>query len=326
LVSVNSSIALIPNKMAIPIYVIGSSNTDMVVKVDKLPLPGETVMGGTFFINPGGKGANQAVAAARLGGKVFFVVNIGTDRLGKQALENLGSKENINTTLATVDPDHPSGVALIVVDSKGENTICVAPGSNSFLDKEKVEQALKAATAPSLVLLQMEIPEATIQAAIETAHAKGFQVILNPAPAHPINPLLLKKLYLITPNESEAELLTGIKVINVDSAARAAKHLREQGVSNVVITLGEKGAYLLGENKAQLIPAPPVQNVTDTTAAGDCFNGALALALSENQLLDRAVAFACCAASLSVTQMGAQASMPYRKEVDALFTTFHNSN
>ena len=149
--------------MAIPIYVIGSSNTDMVVKVDKLPLPGETVMGGIFFMNPGGKGANQAVAAARLGADVFFVVHIGNDLFGKQAVQQFQTGENINTSLVTMDPDHPSGVALIVVDAKGENSISVAPGSNSFLDIQKVDQALKGVIPPAIVLLQMEIPEKTVE-------------------------------------------------------------------------------------------------------------------------------------------------------------------
>ena len=178
--------------MSIPIYVIGSSNTDMVVKVDKLPLPGETVMGGTFFMNPGGKGANQAVAAARTGGQVFFIVNMGNDLFGQQTMDNLSSKENINTTLASVDTEHPSGVALIVVDATGENTISVAPGSNGFLSKKKVELAMKSVMPPALVLLQMEIPHDTIEAAIATSFAKGLKVILNPAPAHTIHPSLLK--------------------------------------------------------------------------------------------------------------------------------------
>lgn len=307
--------------MATPIYVIGSSNTDMVVKVEKLPLPGETVLGGVFFMNPGGKGANQAVAAARLGAEVFFVVCIGNDLFGKQAVEQFQRDEHINTSLITMDPDHPSGVALIVVDEKGENSITVAPGSNRYLDINKVEQALRQVTSPAIVLLQMEIPEATIEYTIEISHAKGLQVILNPAPARPLNSALLKKLDWITPNESEAEVLTGIGVTDHRSAAEAAKKLRDMGVPNVVITLGAKGAYLLTDTIAKVIPAPLVDAVVDTTAAGDCFNGALAVALAENKSFEEAVAFACCAASISVTRLGAQASLPLRREVDALFLT-----
>ena len=312
--------------MAIPIYVIGSSNTDMVVKVDKLPLPGETVMGGIFFMNPGGKGANQAVAAARLGADVFFVVHIGNDLFGKQAVQQFQTGENINTSLVTMDPDHPSGVALIVVDAKGENSISVAPGSNSYLDIQKVDQALKGVIPPAIVLLQMEIPEKTIEYAIEMSHAKGLRVILNPAPARPVNPSVLKKLYMITPNESEAELLTGTSVTDVDSAAAAAKALKEMGVNNVIITMGAKGAFLLTDVIAKVIPSPPVSAVVDTTAAGDCFNGALTVALAEGRAVEEAVAFACSAASISVTRIGAQASLPYRKEVDKLFANSRPTN
>lgn len=306
--------------MAIPIYVIGSSNTDMVVKVDQLPQPGETVMGGVFFMNPGGKGANQAVAAARLGAEVFFVVHIGNDLFGKQAVEQFQSLENINTSLVTMDPDHPSGVALIVVDAQGENSISVAPGSNLYLDVEKVGHALETLSPPGIVLLQMEIPEKTIEYAIEASHAKGLLVILNPAPAHALNTAILKKLYMITPNEPEAELLTGLPVTDIDSAAAAARKLKEMGVANVAITLGAKGAYLLTDRIAKLIPSPPVHAVIDTTAAGDCFNGALAVALAEGKPMEAAVAFACSAASISVTRMGAQASMPYRKEIESSLT------
>ncbi len=305
--------------MPIPIYVIGSSNTDMVVRVDKHPLPGETVMGGVFYMNAGGKGANQAVAAARLGAEVFFVVHIGNDVFGKQSLQQFQNAEHINISLATIDMDHPSGVALIVVDANGENSITVAPGSNHYLDVKKVELALKDVVAPAIVLIQMEIPMASIEYAIQTSYAKGLQVILNPAPAEAINPSLLKNLQWITPNESEAEVLTGIRVTDIKSAAEAAKKLRDQGVLNVVITLGSKGAYLHTETIEKLIVAVPVKAVVDTTAAGDCFNGALAVALAENKPIEEAVAFACCAASISVTRPGAQASLPHRQEVNILF-------
>jgi ribokinase len=306
--------------MTSPIYVIGSSNTDMVVKTDKLPGPGETVMGGTFFMNPGGKGANQAVAAARMGGRVTFVAHVGNDVFGQQAIQHF-QRENISTSFITTDPDHPSGVALIVVDSKGENNITVASGSNSYLDQQKVELALSGLTAPGIVLLQMEIPEATVDFAITVSRAKKLKVILNPAPARPLDEDLFGYLYMITPNESEAEVLTGIKVIGPDTAAKAAKKLRDLGVPNVVITLGAKGAYLLTETVGKLIPAPPVKAL-DSTAAGDCFNGALAVALSENKSLEEAVLLACSAASISVTRLGAQASMPYRREIQDLKLKF----
>lgn len=300
----------------VPIYVIGSSNTDMVVKAEKLPAPGETVIGGAFLMNPGGKGANQAVAASRLGGQVTFVASIGNDIFGRQALQQF-QREKINTSYITTDKDHPSGVALINVDAKGENSIAVAPGANSQLSIIKVEPALKSINHSAIVLLQLEIPLETVEYIIEQGYKNNLKVILNPAPANTLNDEVFKHLYVITPNETEAELLTGVKVTNLESAECAAAVLHEKGVPNVVITLGSKGAFLSNNEKKQHILAPPV-TATDTTAAGDCFNGALAVAISENKSLDVSVAFACKAASISVTRMGAQSSLPNRKEVDEL--------
>ncbi len=302
--------------MAIPIYVIGSSNTDMVVKAEKLPMPGETVIGGVFLMNPGGKGANQAVTCARLGGKVTFIAKVGNDIFGKQALQQF-QRENINTSFITTDKEYPSGVALIGVDAKGENIILVAPGSNSHLDVRLVEQALESIDGPAIVLIQLEIPISTVEFAIERSYKKGLKVILNPAPAQVLSADVMKFLYFITPNETEAEMLTGIRVVDLKTAEQAAMKLHESGVRNVVITLGNKGAYLHNDAIARLIPAPLV-TATDTTAAGDCFNGALAVAIAEDLTLENAVAFACKAASISVTRMGAQASLPYRKEVNEL--------
>jgi ribokinase len=302
--------------MTIPILVVGSSNTDMVVKVERLPVAGETVIGGTFLMNPGGKGANQAVACARLGGSVTFLAKVGNDIFGKQALQQF-QKESINTTFVTTESESPSGVALIGVDGNGENSIIVAPGANGLLDTRMVSQALESVSAPAIVLAQLEVPIATVEFTIEQAYAKGLKVILNPAPAQVINLNVLRHLYLITPNETEAELLTGVKVVDTPSAELAAKKLFEQGVPNVVITLGRKGAYLYNASGGRVIPAPQVTSI-DTTAAGDCFNGALAVGLSESQPIDEAVAFACKAASISVTRMGAQASLPYRKEVNEI--------
>jgi ribokinase len=299
--------------MGIPIYVIGSSNTDMVVKAEKLPMPGETVMGTNFLMNPGGKGANQAVAAARLGSNVTFVAKVGNDLFGKQALQQF-QRENINTSFITIDSEHPSGVALIGVDAHGENSIMVAPGSNGHLDTKMVERALDSIDGPAIILIQLEIPKQTVEFAIEKGYAKGWKVILNPAPVQPVDSTMLKYLYLITPNEFEAEMLTGIRVMDEVTAERAAVKFHELGIPNVVITLGPKGAYLHTPSMAKLISAPFV-TAADTTAAGDCFNGAIAVALSEGLKIDDAVSFACKAASISVTRMGAQSSMPYRKEI-----------
>lgn len=302
--------------MKVPIYVIGSSNTDMVVKAEKLPSPGETVIGGTFLMNPGGKGANQAVTASRLGGQVTFVASIGNDIFGRQALQQF-QREKIDTTFILTDKNHPSGVALISVDAKGENSIVVAPGANAELSILKVEQALKAINDEAILLLQLEIPLETVEYVIEQGHHKNLKAILNPAPANRLSDDVFKHIFVITPNESEAELLTGIRLTNLESTQEAAEVLHSKGVKNVVITLGAKGAYLSNDTVKKLIAAPLVTAI-DTTAAGDCFNGALAVALSENMPLDAAVAFACKAASISVTRMGAQSSLPHRKEVDEL--------
>lgn len=301
--------------MPVEILVIGSSNTDMVIKADKLPAPGETVMGGQFLMNPGGKGANQAVAAARLvdrdaGHHITFVAKVGNDVFGQQALMNL-ERDGIDTHYVLIDAGHPSGVALINVDAQGENCINVAPGANAYLWSSDIAAPLQAAPVETLVLLQLEIPLPTVEAAVQQASERGLRVILNPAPAQPLMAGLLARLFLITPNETEASLLTGIEVTGESTAAEAAQRLWALGVANVIITLGASGAYLQTADGGCLIAAPPVVAV-DTTAAGDCFNGALAVALAEGQSLPRAVAFACRAASISVTRMGAQASMPTR--------------
>ncbi len=297
------------------IIVVGSSNTDMVVKADKLPARGETVMGGKFLMNPGGKGANQAVAASRLGGQVIFVTKVGNDIFGKQAIHGFG-QEGMQTTFVYTDPESPSGIALIGVDATGENSIMVAPGANAHLRPAEVISAIQANAAAGWLLLQLEIPMETAEAAIRQGSASGLKVILNPAPAPacPLSPDILSHLFAITPNESETELLTGSKVTDIATAQQAAQHLFEKGISNVVITLGSKGAFVMNASVSRHIAAPVVEAL-DTTAAGDVFNGALVVALSENQSLEEAVSFACRAAAISVTRMGAQASIPLRKEI-----------
>ena len=296
-----------------PIYVIGSSNTDMVVKSDKIPSPGETILGGTFFMNAGGKGANQAVAAARLGGRVTFIANVGNDLFGQQAVAHFRN-EGINTQFVTTDPQLPSGVALINVDKHGENSITVAPGSNSNLTFDLVVKGLNDATLSSIILIQLEIPLPTVAQAIQHSIRHGHRVILNPAPAQKIKKELLKDLFLITPNESEAQQLTGIKVTSQRTVVQSAEKLIRMGASNVIITLGAKGAYIHTPEIKQLIPAPKVKAL-DTTGAGDCFNGALAAGLSKGLSMIKAVTFAVKAASISVTRKGAQASMPFGSEV-----------
>ncbi len=301
--------------MAIPIYIIGSSNTDMVVKTERLPAPGETILGGTFLMNAGGKGANQAVAAARLGGNVTLVANVGNDLFGKQSILQF-KQENINTNFISVDPAYPSGVALINVNAQGENCIAVAPGANGQLTPELLKTFFENIKSPAIAVIQLEIPITTVEYIVEKCKQWSIIVILNPAPAHVLSNEVLRNIFLITPNETEAELLTGIRITDNVSAQKAARIFHEIGVPNVVLTLGERGAYWSSPNGSGLVSVPVV-SAMDTTAAGDCFNGALAVALAEERLLDDAVKFACKAASLSVTRMGAQSSMPTRKEVDA---------
>ena len=303
------------------ILVVGSSNTDMVIKTRKFPAPGETILGGRFFMNPGGKGANQAVAARRLGGIVSFVGKIGNDIFGKQAMQLL-EDEGIRIDFVATDSDNPSGVAMITVDAEGENSIVVAPGSNGTLSPKDVDQAATELNDADLVLLQLETPLDTVSYIAGKANSLGKKVVLNPAPA-PASPLpdaLYKNLFIITPNETEAELLTGIRATDESSAQLAAEALRAKGVDIAIITMGASGAFLLSKTHSKMIPAPVVKAV-DTTAAGDTFNGALVLAISEGLELPEAVRFASQAASLSVTKIGAQSSIPYRKEVET--TDFH---
>lgn len=295
------------------ILVVGSSNTDMVIKTSHFPAPGETILGGEFLMNAGGKGANQAVASARLGGRVTFVTKVGNDIFGRQSVHQLKA-EGINVDFVAVDPEMPSGTALITVDSRGENTIVVAPGSNGTLSPGDVDRALTELDEAEFVLMQLEIPVPTVEYVIRIASEKQKKVLLNPAPATPLSDELLQKLFLITPNKTEAEILTGIKVSDEKSALQAAMFLYCKGVEIVIVTLGAAGAFLLKDGKGELIGAPKVTAV-DTTAAGDTFNGALAVALSEGKDIREAVVFANQAASISVTRIGAQASIPYRHEI-----------
>lgn len=295
------------------ILIVGSSNTDMVIKTHNFPAPGETILGGRFLMNAGGKGANQAVAAARLGGMVTFVGKIGDDIFGKQAVQQL-EDEGINVDFVAVDPENPSGVALITVDKKGENSIVVAPGSNGTLSSADFDKALAELDDSEFVLMQLEIPIPTVEHIARMAAKKQKKVVLNPAPAAVLTDELLQNLYIITPNETEAELLTGIKVTDEQSALKAALVLNEKGVELVIITMGSAGAFLLSNGKSEIISAPKVEAV-DTTAAGDTFNGALVVALSEGKTIQESIAFANKAAAISVTRIGAQSSVPFRKEI-----------
>lgn len=295
------------------IVVIGSSNTDMVIKCAHLPAPGETILGGNFFMNAGGKGANQAVAAARLHGNVTFIAKVGNDVFGAQAIE-LFNKENIKTEYIFIDDKNPSGIALITVDDKGENCIAVAQGANGNLAVDDIKNAEQALHNADIILVQLETPLKTIEYIANYAKKHHKKFILNPAPACTLSNELLSKVSIITPNEKEAEMLTGIKISNVEDAKHAAVNLALKGIETVIITLGEEGALLYENNQFSLIATNTVKAV-DTTAAGDVFNGALAVALSEQMNMEDAVRFANIAASISVTRLGAQASAPYRDEL-----------
>jgi ribokinase len=298
------------------IIVIGSCNTDMVIKSDRLPIPGETVIGGTFLMNAGGKGANQAVAAARQGGKVTFISKTGNDVFGKQSVE-LYNSEGINTDFIFSDPKNPSGVALIMVDSHGENCIAVASGANGNLTPTDIEKAKAEIETANFVLMQLEIPIETVEYAAALAYKKGIPVILNPAPARTLSDELLKCLYLVTPNETEAEILSGIKVFDWDSAKQAADVISAKGVDNVVITMGSMGAFIKEKDQYHIVEATKVKAV-DTTAAGDCFSGTLCVGLSEGKSILESVRTASKVSAITVTRMGAQSSIPYRNEMALL--------
>ena len=296
------------------VVVVGSSNTDMVIKADHLPVPGETILGGEFLMNPGGKGANQAVAAARLGASVDFVARVGNDLFGRESLNGF-EQENINTDFIVVDAENPSGIATITVDRKGENCIAVASGANLALSPADIDLALAQIQAADVILMQLEVPISTIEHTAALGSKFGKCVILNPAPAQTLSDKLLAQLDVITPNETEAKILTGINVVDQKSAERAAHILREKGVGTVVITLGAQGAFVQSEAGSKMVPTRKVTPV-DTTAAGDTFNGALAVGLANGQSIEVAVEFANQAAAISVTRMGAQSSAPRLAELD----------
>ncbi len=272
---------MIPKK----IVVVGSTNMDMVIKTTHIPVPGETVLAGSFFMNPGGKGANQAVAVARLGGDAVFISKTGNDIFGKQSAQLL-DEEGINTFYLLSDNDLPSGVALITVDELGENSIVVASGANANLFPADLANALEEIGKATIILMQLEIPIDTVFYVAQYAATRGVSVILNPAPANALSPELLSHIDIITPNKTEAEMLSGIKVNNLENAKKAAKAIYGKGVKNVVVTMGALGAVVCREGKIHVVGAKKVEAL-DTTAAGDVFNGALAVALSEERSLLR---------------------------------------
>ena len=295
------------------IIVIGSSNVDMVVRTSHLPAPGETILGGEFFMNQGGKGANQAVAIKRLGGNLIFMAKLGNDVLGRQSVGYF-KKEGIDTRYIALDEDSASGVALISVDDHAENSIVVASGANMLLNEQDVDKMLEEMCEGDILLMQLEIPLQTVEYAARKAFGKGVKVVLNPAPARSLPKELFLHLYMVTPNRIEAEMLTGIKIANDADVEKVAEEICAMGVKNVIITLGSKGCLIREEGVSYRIDAFKVEPV-DTTAAGDTFNGALCVGLSEGMDLKQAAVMASKASSIAVTRMGAQSSIPYREEL-----------
>ncbi|MBI4581043.1 MAG: ribokinase [Planctomycetes bacterium] len=302
--------------MAHRIVVVGSSNTDMIIQAARIPRPGETILGGQFSMAAGGKGANQAVAAARAGGQVTFVARVGNDVFGEQAIKGFVA-DGIDVKHVIKDPDAPSGVALIFVAADGENSIGVASGANGRLSPADVQAAADAIGSADVLVMQLETPMETVKAAARMAASRKVRVILNPAPAQPLSDDLLKCASVLTPNETEAELLTGVKVDSEAKAAEAAKALRARGVGMVIVTLGAKGVYVSADEFTGPVPGFVVKAV-DSTAAGDVFNGALAVSLAEGRPLADAVRFANAAAAISVTRLGAQPSAPKRAEIEQM--------
>ncbi len=298
------------------IVVIGSSNTDMVVTSAKMPLPGETVLGNEFDIIAGGKGANQAVAAARAGGDVSFIAKVGNDDFGKQAIEGY-KKDNIDTKNIFIDEEKPSGVAVIIVDeTTGQNSIVVAPGSNGNLSVADIQKIEADICEADILLVQLEIPIETVQAALQIAHENGVKTILNPAPAQKLSDEFLSLVDIITPNETETQLLIGIDPTNENDIRDAASELLKKVNDTVLITLGSKGVYYLSKNGNEaFVPTIKVKAV-DTTAAGDVFNGYFASELSDEKPFEEAIRVANKAAAISVTRKGAQPSIPKKPDLE----------
>lgn len=302
------------------VLVVGSSNTDMIVRVPRIPRPGETLLGGDFAMAAGGKGANQAVAAARAGGRVTFVARIGDDLFGRAAREGF-ARDGIDARFVLTTPGQPSGIALITVDARGENSISVASGANALLSVEDIEAAAAAFDAAEIVLLQLESPLEAVAAAVRKAGERRVPVILNPAPARELGPKLLRGVDVLTPNEHEAAVLTGVEFKDDRSVREAGGRLRALGPRIVVVTLGARGAYASSEGFEGFVPAFKTEPV-DSTAAGDVFNGALAVAMAESRPLEEALRFAQAAAAIAVTRPGAQPSAPTRAEIEAFLKSF----
>lgn len=300
----------------VDVLVVGSINMDLVVNLKRAPEAGETVLGQTFHTYPGGKGANQAVAAARLGAQTMMIGCVGDDAHGQELLHGL-KVDGVETGAVRVEPGVATGTAVILVEEGGENRIVVVPGANGHLKPSDIDPA--AFATAKVVLISQEIPPETVAAALKLGREAGCITVLNPAPARPLSPDLLPYVDVLVPNRSEAALLAGSKVESLVEARLAANLLLDQGISTVVVTMGAQGALAVRENQSEIVPAIPVTPV-DTTAAGDAFCGALATALAQGQPLLGAVGYGVAAAAVAVTRPGAQPSLATADQVSQSLT------
>ncbi|QIZ49034.1 ribokinase [Dickeya zeae] len=297
------------------LVVLGSINADHILNLAQFPRPGETVIGKQYGVAFGGKGANQAVAAGRSGANIEFIACVGADDIGERIRQQL-IKDRIDVSAVEAIPGQTTGVALIFVNGEAENMIGIHAGANAAVTPDYLHRYQQKITDASALLMQLESPLETVIAAARLAHDSGTKVILNPAPACSLPDELLSLVDMITPNETEAQILTGVSVETEEDAQRAAQVLHDKGISTVLITLGSRGVWLSEQGKGQRIPGFRVKAV-DTIAAGDTFNGALVTALLESRPMDAAVKFAHAAAAIAVTRHGAQPSVPWREEIDA---------
>lgn len=295
---------------------------DLVVKAPRIPVTGETILGEDFIMTPGGKGANQAVAAAKLGANVYLVARLGDDLFAEQSLDNF-EKAGVNTRYVVRSQEAPSGVALITVDHEGNNVIVVAPGANRELSTEDVEAARSVIASAWTLVVQLEVPLETVEFAVALADDFHVPVILDPAPARKLDRDLLAMIDVITPNQTEAGIVTGVEVTDVDSARAACRSLLQRNVRAVALTMGSKGFLAASDEGMEFIPAVEVDAV-DTTAAGDAFAGSLAVRMAQGKTFREAADFAKYAAALSVTKMGAQSSMPSSRAVEAFIKKMHS--
>lgn len=301
--------------MAKKLIVLGSINIDHILNTVAFPKPGETITGKGYQIAFGGKGANQAVAAGRAGANIQFIASVGDDEMGKQVCQQL-KKDAVNIDSVKAISHETTGVALIFVNQEGENEIGIYAGANAAVTTEHLTQYHEDIIHADAILMQLETPLSTIEAAVKLAKQHNTQVVVNPAPAQPLSDEILRHIDIITPNETEAYSLTGITVNTTDDAKQAAQYLHDKGIATVIITLGSKGAWVSVKGEGQLIASYKVKAI-DTIAAGDTFNGVLITALLENKPLESAVKYAHAAAAIAVTRCGAQPSVPWRDEIDA---------